>query len=39
VDQLHRRVRAVYGDAAGEMSVVRLYEESAGVQLRLSKGE
>jgi 3-hydroxyisobutyrate dehydrogenase len=39
VDQLHRRVRSVYGDAAGEMSVLRLYEDAAGVQLRLSKGE
>jgi 3-hydroxyisobutyrate dehydrogenase len=39
VEELHRRVRSTYGDAAGEMSVVRLYEELAGVQLRLSKGE
>jgi 3-hydroxyisobutyrate dehydrogenase len=39
VEELHRRVRSAYGDAAGEMSVVRLYEELAGVQLRLSKGE
>ena len=27
-----------YGDAAGEMSAVRLYEELAGVELRLSNG-
>jgi 3-hydroxyisobutyrate dehydrogenase len=39
VEQVQRRVRAVYGDSAGEMSVVRLYEELAGVQLRLSRGE
>jgi 3-hydroxyisobutyrate dehydrogenase len=39
VEQLHRRVRALFGDSAGEMSVLRLYEELAGVQLRLSKGE
>ena len=39
VEQVHRRVRASYGDSAGEMSVLRLYEELAGVQLRLSKGE
>ena len=34
VESLHRRVREAYGDAAGEMSVVRLYEELAGVELR-----
>jgi 3-hydroxyisobutyrate dehydrogenase len=39
VEQVHRRARAVFGDAAGEMSVMRLYEELAGVELRLSKGE
>ena len=39
VEQVHRRVRALYGDSAGEMSVLRLYEDAAGVQLRLSKGE
>ena len=39
VEQVHRRARAVYGDDAGELSVVRLYEELAGVQLRLSRGE
>jgi 3-hydroxyisobutyrate dehydrogenase len=34
VEQIHRRARAVYGDEAGEMSVVRLYEDLAGVELR-----
>jgi 3-hydroxyisobutyrate dehydrogenase len=36
VEQVNRRARAAFGDAAGEMSVVRLYEELAGVRLRLS---
>jgi 3-hydroxyisobutyrate dehydrogenase len=35
VDRVHRRVRERFGDDAGEMSVVRLYEELAGVQLRM----
>jgi 3-hydroxyisobutyrate dehydrogenase len=34
VEQIHRRARATYGDAAGEMSAIRLYEDAAGVQLR-----
>jgi 3-hydroxyisobutyrate dehydrogenase len=34
VEQIHRRARATYGDCAGEMSAVRLYEELAGVELR-----
>jgi len=34
VEQIHRRAAAVYGDAAGELSAVRLYEDLAGVQLR-----
>ncbi len=38
VEQIHARARAAYGDAAGEMSAIRLYEELAGVELRLSKG-
>ena len=38
VDALHRRVREVYGDSAGEMSAMRFYEDLAGVQLRLSRG-
>jgi 3-hydroxyisobutyrate dehydrogenase len=35
VEQLHRRARALYGDAAGELSSVRLVEEAAGIKLRL----
>jgi 3-hydroxyisobutyrate dehydrogenase len=35
VEQIHRRARARFGDDAGEISAVRLYEELAGVQLRL----
>jgi 3-hydroxyisobutyrate dehydrogenase len=38
VEQIHARARALYGDSAGQMSAVRLYEELAGVQLRISKG-
>jgi 3-hydroxyisobutyrate dehydrogenase len=38
VDQIHRRAREVYGDEAGEMSAVRLYEEAAGLLLRSAKG-
>jgi 3-hydroxyisobutyrate dehydrogenase len=34
VEQIHRRARAVYGDEAGEMSAIRLYEDLAGVALR-----
>ena len=30
VEQVHRRARAVYGDAAGEMSALRLYEDAGG---------
>ena len=37
VEQIHARARAAFGDDAGEMSAVRLYEELAGVELRLSK--
>jgi 3-hydroxyisobutyrate dehydrogenase len=37
VEQIHRRARAVYGDDAGEISAVRLYEDVAGVSLRLPK--
>ena len=37
VEQIHRRARARYGDAAGEMSAVRLYEDLAGLQLRLQE--
>jgi 3-hydroxyisobutyrate dehydrogenase len=35
VEQIQRRVRVAYGDDAGEISVVRLYEDLAGTQLRL----
>lgn len=35
VEQIHRRARVQYGDAAGEISAIRLYEDLAGVQLRL----
>ncbi len=34
VEQIHRRARATYGDDAGEMSAVRLYEDVARTQLR-----
>ena len=34
VEQIHRRARSVYGDDAGEMSAVRLYEDLAGLELR-----
>ncbi|MBV9604374.1 MAG: NAD(P)-dependent oxidoreductase, partial [Solirubrobacterales bacterium] len=37
VEQIHRRVRAVYGDEAGEISVMRLYEDLAGIRLRLEQ--
>ena len=36
VEQIHRRARATYGDDAGEISAVRLYEDLAGVTLRLA---
>lgn len=35
VEQIHRRARARYGDGAGEISAIRLYEELAGTSLRL----
>ena len=34
VEQIYRRAKAQYGDAAGEMTPVRLYEDLAGVELR-----
>ena len=37
VEQIHRRARAQYGDDAGEISAVRLYEDLAGVRLRLGR--
>ncbi len=35
VEQIHRRARASYGDDAGEISPIRLYEDLAGIKLRL----
>ncbi|HEY3729211.1 MAG TPA: NAD(P)-dependent oxidoreductase [Solirubrobacteraceae bacterium] len=37
VERIHRRAREAFGDAAGEMSAVRLYEGAAGVLLRSAK--
>jgi 3-hydroxyisobutyrate dehydrogenase len=37
VEQIHRRARSLYGDDAGEISAVRLYEDLAGVKLRLER--
>ncbi len=37
VEQIHRRARVLYGDDAGEISAVRLYEDLAGVKLRLER--
>lgn len=37
VEQIHRRARASYGDEAGEFSAVRLYEDLAGIRLRLGQ--
>jgi 3-hydroxyisobutyrate dehydrogenase len=34
VEQLHRRAREAYGDRAGELSAVRLYEDATGTLLR-----
>ena len=39
VGQVMARARAAYGDDAGEMSPVRLAEDTAGVTLRLPKDE
>jgi 3-hydroxyisobutyrate dehydrogenase len=38
VEQIHRRARAEYGDDAGEISAVRLYEDLAEIRLRLAQG-
>ncbi|MBC7517861.1 MAG: NAD(P)-dependent oxidoreductase [Microbacteriaceae bacterium] len=35
VEQIYRRARAQYGDRAGEMTPVKLYEDLIGVELRL----
>lgn len=37
VEQIQRRARALYGDDAGEISAIRLYEDLAGVKLRLGQ--
>jgi 3-hydroxyisobutyrate dehydrogenase len=37
VEQIHRRARGQYGDDAGEISAVRLYEDLAGISLRLGR--
>jgi len=37
VEQIQRRARALYGDDAGEISAIRLYEDLAGVKLRLGR--
>jgi 3-hydroxyisobutyrate dehydrogenase len=34
VEQIHRRARAAYGDDAGEMSAIRLYEDLTATRLR-----
>jgi 3-hydroxyisobutyrate dehydrogenase len=39
VEQVFLRTRAAFGDEAGEMTPVRLYEEAAGVLLRLPAGD
>ncbi len=36
VEQLHRRARATYGDAAGELTAVKLLEDATGTYLRIS---
>jgi 3-hydroxyisobutyrate dehydrogenase len=38
VEQIYRRGRARYGDDSGEMVPVRLYEELAGLELRVPTG-
>jgi 3-hydroxyisobutyrate dehydrogenase len=38
VEQVYRRARATYGDRAGEMTPVRLYEDLIGRELRLAAG-
>ncbi|WLQ07750.1 NAD(P)-dependent oxidoreductase [Arthrobacter oryzae] len=39
VEQIHRRARRAYGDTAGEMSAIRLYEDLLGVPLRLATAD
>lgn len=38
VEQLHRRARALYGDKAGELAAVKLYEDATGTLLRPTGG-
>jgi 3-hydroxyisobutyrate dehydrogenase len=38
VEQIVRRARAAYGDDAGELSAVRLYEDLVGAELRMKTG-
>ncbi|PXY24658.1 NAD(P)-dependent oxidoreductase [Prauserella muralis] len=38
VEQIYRRAKTTYGDLAGEMIPVRLYEDLAGVNLRAAVG-
>jgi 3-hydroxyisobutyrate dehydrogenase len=38
VEQIHRRARALYGDKAGELAAVKLYEDATGTLLRPSGG-
>ncbi|PPF85608.1 3-hydroxyisobutyrate dehydrogenase [Subtercola sp. Z020] len=38
VEQIYRRAKAQYGDLAGEMTPVRLYEDLIGQQLRRTAG-
>jgi 3-hydroxyisobutyrate dehydrogenase len=37
VEQIHRRARVTYGDDAGEISAMRLYEDLARLELRLPR--
>jgi 3-hydroxyisobutyrate dehydrogenase len=39
VEQVHRRARATYGDDAGQISAIRLYEDLAGIKLRLEPAD
>jgi len=39
VEQVHRRARATYGDDAGQISAIRLYEDLAGIRLRLAPAD
>lgn len=39
VEQIHRRARAQYGDAGGEMSALRLYEDLTGTPLRFDPAD